>query len=98
MDLITRLAMAQREIGVAACQPPSPKGYTFSVFNLLPKIFERSGRLRKGSITGFSTVLVEGDDLRLPRKIASARGCDERQTLRMPACRRRWRFRHHKQL
>src|SRR5207253_1753658 len=66
LDSLTRMCHAQRQIGLAAREPPATRGYPPSVFSLIPEILERSGKTKCGSVTGFYTVLVEADDFNEP--------------------------------
>lgn len=74
VDSLTRVAMAAREVGIAAGEPPTARGYTPSVFALLPRLLERAGRFDRGAITGCYTVLVDGDDLEADPVADAVRG------------------------
>ena len=81
MDSLTRLAMAQREVGLSVGEPPSARGYTPSVFAMLPRLLERAGATERGTVTGLYTVLVEGDDLNEPFDSKCKGGPDPRRPI-----------------
>jgi flagellum-specific ATP synthase len=89
LDSLTRYAMAAREVGLAAGEPPASKGYTPSVFSRLARLVERAGNFKDGSVTAFYTVLMEGDDQQDPLVDAVRSGC----WMGMWCCRGRWRRR-----
>ncbi len=88
LDSLTRFAMAAREIGLAAGEPPTAKGYTPSVFNRLARLIERAGQFRRGSITAFYTVLMEGDDQQDPL-VDAVRSLPRRTCAPLPCARLR---------